>query len=123
ATARSSRATTPSPPGESRCGALKLSNDGFDSDDDWENGGGEWRHGGVVRLEPDPRTLDVEAFDGRLAVDHRDDDLTVVGRRPRLDDDQVAVEDRPVDHRVAFDPQHEAAGPRHPRCRQDELVF
>src|SRR5947209_8415811 len=103
--------------------ALQFADDGFDSADDGDIVGVDWRHGGVLRLEPDAPVLAVEPLDGRLAVDHGDDDLAVVRVGARLDDDQIAVQDRRVDHRVAFDAQHEAAGPRHPRRRQDELVF
>src|SRR5665213_1575104 len=85
--------------------------------------GVDWRHGGVLRLQPHAPALAVEALDRRLTVDHRDHDLTVVRVRTGLDDDQIAVQDRRVDHRVALDPQHEPAGARAPRCRQDELLF
>jgi len=48
-----------------------------------------------------------QRLDGRLAVDHRGDDLTVLGDGLASDDDKVAVADRGVDHRVADDGQEE----------------
>src|SRR5579884_3647762 len=121
ATARSSRATRPSPPGMTR--TSEPADDRLDAPDDRDIVGVDWRHRGVLRLQADPPALAVEALDGRLAVDHCDHDLAVVGARRRLDQDEVPVEDRGVDHRVALDPEHEAAAPRRPRRRQDELVL
>ena len=43
----------------------------------------------------------LERLDGRLAVDHRRDDLAVLGDRLAPHHDPVAVADRGVDHRVA----------------------
>lgn len=48
-----------------------------------------------------------EHLDGGLAIEHRGDDLAVLGGALRSHDDPVAVADRGVDHRVADDLQHE----------------
>ena len=59
----------------------------------------------VLGLQADVVLLAEEALDGRLVLDQRDDDLAVVGVVGRLDDDEVALEDAGVPHRVAADPQ------------------
>ena len=60
-----------------------------------------------MRQQPDVAVLALERLDGGLAVDHRGDDVAVLGGRLLADDDVVAVADRGVDHRVADDLEQE----------------
>src|SRR5207248_11367534 len=64
----------------------------------------------VLRLQADAPTLAEEALHGRLVgrlvvACERDDDLPVPGVLSALHDDDVAVEDAGVHHRVALDAQ------------------
>jgi hypothetical protein len=66
----------------------------------------------VLGLEPDATVLTEEALHGCLVGDlvltgERNDDLAVAGVLPALDDDEVAVEDAGVHHRVALHSQDE----------------
>jgi hypothetical protein len=63
-------------------------------------------HRRVGRLQPHLPVLAVELLQRDVgAAEQRDHHLAVVGRLPILDDDEVAVADLLVDHRVALDPQ------------------
>ena len=57
--------------------------------------------GVVLGLQADGVALAEEPLHGRLVLDHRDDDLAVVGVVGGMDDDVVAAEDAGVLHRVA----------------------
>ncbi len=61
----------------------------------------------VAGEQPGVAVALAEHLDGRLAVEHRRDDLAVLGRALRAHDDPVAVADGGIDHRVADDLQHE----------------
>src|SRR6185312_245294 len=65
------------------------------------------RHVLVRRLEPNPVTFREVALHGRLALDHRDDDLARTRGRGLLHEDVIAVEDPVFNHRFADDPQAE----------------
>src|SRR6185503_2718078 len=66
-------------------------------------------HGGIRGLQPDTAGLAIELLQGDVrAADQRDDHLAVVGGLAVLDDDEVAVTDLFVDHRVASDPENVA---------------
>ena len=60
---------------------------------------------GVVRYEPCTRARGVELklFDRVLAVDIRHDEVAVLRLKTAVDDDEVAVEDACVAHRIAVD--------------------
>src|ERR1035437_9553322 len=62
----------------------------------------------VRRLEPDSTiALPIVALHRRrLAVEHRDDHLAVVGRLTIVNDAEVAVADMVFDHRIAADLEH-----------------
>ena len=60
-----------------------------------------------MREQPDLAVLALEGLDRRLVVEHRRDDVAVVGARLLAHDDPVAVADRRVDHRVADDLEQE----------------
>ena len=93
----------------STMGGSESSDDCLDSSDDRDIVDVDWLHGTILRLQPDPAGLAIERLNRRFTIDHRDDDLSVLRGRLRLDDDQIAVEDRGIDHRVALDAQHERA--------------
>ena len=72
---------------------------------------------GVLGLQPDPAVLAVERLDGRLVgrlvvAGERDDDLAVPRVVLAAHDDDVAVEDPGLDHRVAADAQEEVGAAR-----------
>src|SRR5258708_6397297 len=69
------------------------------------------RHGGIGGLEPDPAPwLAIEAFHGGARALHQGNHgLAVVGLVPLVDDDEIAVLDVLVDHRLAPHLQHVAA--------------
>src|SRR3954452_2959380 len=67
--------------------------------------GADGLHRLVLRLQPDVVGLAEVALHGRLLADERDDDLAVGRRVLALYDDEVAVEDAGVLHRVAADAQ------------------
>jgi hypothetical protein len=65
-----------------------------------------------------------QALDRRLlTIDHRRHDVTFGGVGLATDDDQVAIEDAGVDHRVALDPKHEYRSSTHQRLGQTEDVL
>ena len=61
----------------------------------------------VGGLEADVVPLGVVALHRRLVVDHRDHDVAAVGVQLLAHEDEVAVEDAVLDHRVALHPQRE----------------
>src|SRR5437660_3750963 len=65
------------------------------------------RHRLVGRLKPNPAVaFPVHLFHGRRrSVEHRNDHLAIVGALPLVDDDEVAVANVLVDHRVALHAQ------------------
>src|SRR5688500_9791755 len=64
-------------------------------------------HRGVSGLEADSALFAIELLERDVrAADHRDDHFAVVGGLAVLDDDEVAVADLLVDHRIALDAQH-----------------
>ncbi len=71
----------------------------------------------VLGLKPDPAVaLTVEGLDGRLVgsfvfADERDDDVTLARVVLPMDDDDVAVEDSGVDHRLALHAKEEVGVP------------
>src|SRR4030095_561842 len=66
-------------------------------------------HGRVGGLEPDAAGFPVELLERDVgAADKRDDHFTVVGRPAILHDDEVAIADLLVDHRIASDAGHVA---------------
>src|SRR5260370_37330223 len=99
----------------SGCGApaLAFPNDAHDDalDHDVALVHAQRRHGGVGGLEPDPAPwLAIEAFHGGARALHQGDHgLAVVGLVPLVDDDEIAVLDVLVDHRLAPHLQHVAA--------------
>src|SRR5208283_566281 len=73
-------------------------------------------HGTVLRLQPDMPLLAVKAFQGRLVINQRHDDLPVLSGRLGGNQGQIAIEDIRFDHAVAFDPQKKTplvVDPRH----------
>ncbi len=60
-----------------------------------------------MRHQLDVTVPAAEGLDGGLAVDHRRDDVAVLGHRLLPDHHPVAVGDRGVDHRVADHPEQE----------------
>ena len=57
----------------------------------------------VLRLEDEHALVDVQPLQRELVVDDRDDDVAAPRRGALLDDDEVAIEDARVHHRVALD--------------------
>jgi len=69
-------------------------------------------HRRIGGLQPDAAVLPVKLLQRDvLAADQRDHHLAVIGRLPVFDDDEVAVADVLVDHRIAFDAEHVAVAP------------
>src|SRR5215207_5499613 len=72
--------------------------------DDVFRRGNNWLDGGVRGLETNAAVLAIELLERDVGpVEHRDDHFAVVGRAAVLDDDEVAVPDLFVDHRVPLD--------------------
>src|SRR5438045_2236282 len=65
------------------------------------------RIGLVLGLEDKLTGLDIEAFQGELIVDDGHDDFTLLRRGALLDDDEIAVENAGVLHRIALDPNQD----------------
>src|SRR6185312_2829089 len=57
----------------------------------------------VLGAQDELAALAVEALQRELVVDDRDDDVATLRGGALLDDDEIAVEDTRVDHRVALD--------------------
>ncbi len=72
--------------------------------------------GGVVGHQPHLVVAPSIGLDRRLALDHRGDDLAILGNRLLPHDNPVTVADGDVDHRIAGDAQHEQ------RAFADELA-
>src|SRR5580704_5101830 len=66
------------------------------------------RHGLIRRLQPNaPVALAIELLDGRRGcAEHGDDHFAVVGTLPLVDDNEIAVTDLLVDHRVSTNAKH-----------------
>src|ERR1035437_8694271 len=66
--------------------------------------------------------LALERLDRGLVIEHRRDNVPVVGRRLLAQDDPVAVADCPLDHRVAYDLEQEKLSLTDDLARQREDV-
>src|SRR5579884_1865069 len=86
---------------------LQFANHGLDAADDSDIVRVDWLHRRILRLQTDAPVLTIEPLYRRFTVEHRDDDLTVVCRFLRTHDDQIAVENRRIDHRIALHAEHE----------------
>src|SRR5580658_2972590 len=94
--------------------SLEAADDGFDATDDLDIARVDWRHCAILRLQTDTPRLTVEALDRGLAVEHCDDDFAIFGASLGTNDDQIAIENRSLHHRIALHAQHERVGdPRH----------
>jgi hypothetical protein len=102
---------------------FESADDCLDPADDGDILGVDWRHRRILRLQPDASGLAVEPLNGRFTFDHGDDDLAVGRIGPRIDDDQIAVKDRRIDHRVALHTEHECPRAADESGRQDEHLF
>src|SRR5579885_2125678 len=103
--------------------ALEFSDHSLHAAEDRDIARVDWRHRTILRLQPNAAVFLIKAFDRRFALDHRDHDLPVVGRFLRPYDDQIAVEDRGIDHRVALHAQHEAVRSACERRGQHEFAL
>ena len=66
-----------------------------------------------------PIPLNAQAFHGELAVNGRNDDITVDGRERTVDNEEIAGVDAGVDHRVTFDTDEVSrSGTLHQQCVQ-----
>src|SRR5688572_29369253 len=65
-------------------------------------------HRAVRRLQSPAFAVAVETLECRLAVHEGDHDLAVAGRVAGFDDDEVAVGDVVLDHRLTADAEEEA---------------
>ena len=69
------------------------------------------------------RRLSVASCGGLVVTGERDDDVAVLGVLRPLDDDDVAVEDSRVDHRVALDAKQELLPAARERLRHGEVAL
>src|SRR5262249_2348914 len=84
---------------------------------------GQGLHRRVRRLETDTLAFGVVALQGRLAAHERHDGLPALGLLSPGDDDEVAVEDPVLDHRLAAHPQHEMVALPQKRRRNLDRLF
>ena len=105
---RSDSAQTTSRPGRSTCRGLVAVDGGV---------------GGVVRHQPDVPVAALQCLDRGLAVDHRGDDVAVVGGGLLANHYPVAVGDGGVDHRVADHLEQEQRAVADEGLRQREQVL
>src|SRR5579872_6455541 len=105
-------------------GFLESADDGFNAADDLDIARVDWRHAAILRLQPNATRLAIEALHGRFALDHRHHDLAVACGTLRPHEDEIAVENRRVDHRISLNAQHERIRDAwDERARQHELAF
>src|SRR5580704_6752350 len=103
---------------------LEAADDGFDATDDLDIARVDWRHRLILRLEPHPPCLTIEAFHRRFAVEHRDHDLAIFGAALRADQNQIPVENGGIHHRLSLNPKHDPVrSPRHESGPEEKLAF
>src|ERR1700722_9382845 len=103
---------------------LEAADDGFDATDDLDIARVDWRHCAILRLQADAPYLAIEALDRGLAIEHCDHNFAVLGASLGTNEDEIAVENRSLHHRIALDPQHERIGDaRHEAGREQKLAF